>query len=509
MPTFKTQAAVVDLHRPRSEQAHPVETDSGAVSRPVLKTRGASHPLRDIIQRSREILLGLGLDEVENRTVLPEADVYRQYGPEAPVILDRAFYLARLPRPDIGLSSEKIARIEGLIGAFDIQKLQSILRSYKRGEIESDDFVEVLVERLGIEESAAVALLEKIFPEFRELRPVATDLTLRSHMTGAWYHTLAALQDQRALPLALFSVGTRYRNEQKEDATHLCVHHSASVVIMDRDISLERGKRITEEILKRFGFEDVRFEVKRATANYYAPGQEQEVFAEYGGKWFEIADLGMYSPRSLANFGIRHPVFNVGFGMERLLMVLQGHGDIRELVFPQFCRRQFTDEEIAASVYPIDRPAGARGMRIAKAIETAARRFRNEMGPCSVKAWEDADLEVRLVEKEHGKRLVGPAGFNRIGVSKGRIVSGTAPAGVVSPTDFMRAISLRAAAVIERAPQGTEPGVFHVKMVKSLSDVNLRLPTGIREYLEGRKKKIRVSGPVFLTVEYRIRKRGL
>ncbi len=463
--------------------------------------QGASHPLRDIIQRSREILLALGFDEIENRTILPEKDVFRQYGPEAPVILDRAFYLARLPRPDIGLSREKIERIQRLIGNVDIKRLQSILRSYKRGKIESDDFVEVLVDRLSIGEAVAVEMLEKIFPEFRKLNPVATDLTLRSHMTGTWYHTLAALQEQRALPLALFAVGPRYRNEQKEDATHLCVHHSASVVVMDRDMTLERGKQVAVEILKRFGFADVRFEIKKATANYYAPGQEQEVFAEYGGKWYEIADLGIYSPDSLANFGIRFPVFNVGFGMERLLMVLNGHADIRELVFPQFHRRGFTDEEIAAALFPIDRPSTAGGMQIAKAIESAAYRYRNEIGPCSVSAWHDGAWDVRLVETEDGKRLVGPAGFNRIGVKNGRIVAAANPGGVKAGLDVMQALSLRAAAMIETAPPAADSVLFQVKIVKNLSDVNLRLPAAVREHIEGSKKQITVSGPVFLTVE--------
>ncbi len=470
------------------------------------KQKGISHPLRDMIQWSREILLNLGFDEIENRTILSEADVYREYGPEAPVILDRAFYLAKLPRPDIGLSKERISFIQKIIGEFDVEVLQKILRSYKRGEIESDDFVEVLVDRMSLEKTTAINLVDKVFREFKDLSPIATDLTLRSHMTGTWYHTLAALQKRRAFPLALFSVGPRYRNEQKEDATHLCVHHSASVVIMAPDISLGKGKKITEKILKQYNFSRVRFDVKKATANYYAPGLEQEVFAEYGGKWFEIADLGIYSPSSLANFGIKYPVFNVGFGMERLVMVLNGHNDIRELVFPQFYKHEFTDKEIAASIDLIDRPITSKGKTIADAIEKTIQVNGHETGPCEFTAWQDARLHVKIVEKEAGKKLVGPATYNRIGVDNGTIISSPSPSGIVSSFNFMNAISMRAAAIIEHAEKQNKNEVIQIKIVKNLSDVNLRLPTDIREYIEGQQKEIRISGPVFITIEITIKK---
>ena len=84
-----------------------------------IKGKGLSHPVRDMIQKSREILLSIGLNEIENKTILPDTDVYKQYGPESPVILDRAFYLAKLPRPEVGLSKERIAKTEKIIGKFD------------------------------------------------------------------------------------------------------------------------------------------------------------------------------------------------------------------------------------------------------------------------------------------------------------------------------------------------------------------------------------------------------
>jgi O-phosphoseryl-tRNA(Cys) synthetase len=45
-----------------------------------LLNKGKPHLVRELIQKSREILLNLGFDEVENLTVLPDSDVAKQYG---------------------------------------------------------------------------------------------------------------------------------------------------------------------------------------------------------------------------------------------------------------------------------------------------------------------------------------------------------------------------------------------------------------------------------------------
>ena len=94
-----------------------------------LERKGKPHLLRELIQKSREILLKLGFDEAENLTILPDSDVSKQYGPEARVILDRVFYLAELPRPEIGLSERKMAQVKKIAGEIDREMLQSVLRS--------------------------------------------------------------------------------------------------------------------------------------------------------------------------------------------------------------------------------------------------------------------------------------------------------------------------------------------------------------------------------------------
>ena len=157
-----------------------------------LAKKGKPHLVRELIQKSRQILLDLGFDEVENLTLLPDSDVVKQYGPEARVILDRVFYLAELPRPDIGLSAKRIVEIKRIAEGMDVERLQTILRSYKKREIEADNLIEELVAKLGITDYQATELMDKVFPEIRDLQPVPSNKTLRSHMTATWFHTLAA-----------------------------------------------------------------------------------------------------------------------------------------------------------------------------------------------------------------------------------------------------------------------------------------------------------------------------
>jgi O-phosphoseryl-tRNA synthetase len=465
-----------------------------------LAKKGKPHVVRELIQKSRQILLDLGFDEVENLTLLPDSDVIKQYGPEARVILDRAFYLAQLPRPDIGLSAKRIADIKKTAEEIDMDSLQTILRNYKKGEIESDNLVEELIAGLGITDYQATELLDRVFPEIKELQPVPSNKTLRSHMTATWFHTLAALQHKASLPVALFSVGPRYRNEQREDPHHLRVHHSASVVVMDPDMSLEAGTAISRNIMQQYGFSDTKFETKTATSKYYAPGQEQEVFIKHNDAWLEIADIGMYSPVALANFDIRYPVFNAGFGIERLAMLVYEIDDVRKLAYPQFSLTEYSDEEIAESIAYITSPQTARGREIARAIEETARKHRDETAPCEFLAWKDESLEVKVLEKEAGKRLIGPAGFNEICVANGSIYSDVVPSGTYTGINYMRAIAMGAAAAIEGS---SDDLTYQVKGTRHLSDLNLDIPESVRQRIEGQNKKIAVGGAIFATIEAR------
>ena len=200
---------------------------------------GKSHMLYDTIWELRQTYLQLGFDEVINLLFIEDDHIYKQFGPEAPAVLDRCFYLAGLPRPDIGLGLDKIEKIESLGVALNedkIQNLKDVFRHYKKGDVSGDDLVQDLASALEVDDEISLRVLERVFPELRELKPLASHTTLRSHMTSGWFITLKSINQSRPLPLKLFSIDRCFRREQKEDASHLMTYHSASCIWMDDEV---------------------------------------------------------------------------------------------------------------------------------------------------------------------------------------------------------------------------------------------------------------------------------
>jgi len=479
--------------------------------------RGSAQPIMESLVKIREVLLDLGFDETVTPLIWEDEHVTRQYGPESAVILDRCYYLAGLPRPEIGLSKEKLASIRDIVPSFSaVDELTDLLRNYKAGRVESDDFVEEMVDRLDIHEEQATEIIDKVFAEMKRLKPVPSRLTVLSHFTTAWFPILSELLTKRICPIKLFTTGVRMRREQREDATHLRCHYNASLVVMAQDFSLQDGRKIARDLLGRLGFGDLRFVTKKATSKYYAPGTEEEVFAvhpslatEEGG--IEVADLGMYSPVSLSRYGIPYPVFNMGFSIGRLAMIESGEEDIRKLTYPEIYRpAHFEDEEMEGGLGPASKPVTRQGKEISSRIVEVARENADSKAPCSYDVWSGsisgAEVQVRLVEVEKGHSLVGPAAFNVIYVRDGNIVShppeGANGKGGIS---YIACFADYAAAMIEgKAKDEAGSGKIRVGMVRSASDIHLAIPIAIRRYVESNNRTIDIRGPMFTTVEYEI-----
>ncbi len=486
-----------------------------------LKNKTKSHPLFELIERARRAMLELGFTETVAPMIVDKKEVYAQYGPEAPVILDRVFFLAGLERPDIGISQKKIQEIRKLVPDFkEIEKLQGIFRRYKRGEVVADDLVEVMVKELGIHEEQATGLLA-LFGELKELKPVPMDLTLRSHTTAGWFLVLRELQRREPLPLQLFLIGPKFRREQKLDSTHLYESWTASMVIAAEKISLEDGERITRKILDKLGFAEVKFSIKTATSKYYAPQMEFEIFVKHPktNEFIEVGDAGFYSPVALSHYDIAFPVFNLGIGLERVLMIQTGETDIRALIYPYLYKAaEFSDKELADTIKREREPETETGQAIAAAITKTAQQHADEPSPCEFKAFEGKlrgkRVIVRVVESERDTKLIGPAGFNEIYVYDGNVV-GVPPKGwekdeflnsvrekgVLTGINYISAFAALAAQEIERAAKSGKTQVkVRARAAKFLSDINLVIDEAAQRYITANKKRIDVRGPVFTTV---------
>ncbi len=502
------------LKKPHHDQEYP---------RILLKT-GQSHVLYDAIWELRQAYLKLGFNEIINPLFIEEDHVYRQFGPEAPAVLDRCFYLAGLPRPDIGLGMDKIQKIEGLGVQLDeekIQNLKNVFRGYKKGETSGDDLVHDLSSAVDVKDDLGLRILENVFPELRQLKPIAGGTTLRSHMTSGWFVTLESIHEKMKLPIKLFSIDRCFRREQKEDSSHLMTYHSASCVWLDDEVSVDMGMAVSESLLQHFGFEKFKFVPDEKKSKYYIPNTQTEVYG-YHPKlrdWVEVATFGIYSPIALSRYGIDSEVLNLGVGAERIAMILQNQEDIRALVYPQSHGKwNLSDRELASMLKINYYPATTEGRTLMDEIVTTCRENSDAPSPCEFVVFKGEflgkNIEVKVVEPEEGTKLLGPAAWNQIYVCQGNIV-GVPPEGNITdelaqkalkngvPTNisYMDGVAAQASyRVEEMVISGSENLKLRTTISRYISDINLMLDKVALSYITGKNKVIDVRGPIFCTI---------
>ena len=474
------------------------------------------------------MFLRFGFNEVINPYIIEDTDMHKQYGAEAPAILDRCYYLAVLPRPDVGMSKEKIDKLKSivpLVAMKEINDLKKVLHNYKKGKISSDDLVGEIAGALNVDEVTALKVFEYVFPEFKELKPEPTNLILRSHMTSSWFHTISALQYKLPLPIKLFSVDIRFRREQKEDEKHLSIHRVASCVMADEVLSIEEALLFTKALLRELGFTDVYFTKKSQTSSYYALNSNYEVFIKHQGNNVEVAELGLYNPVVLNKYGIAYPVINIGFGVERIAMIMYNEQDIRSLVYPQFYDIwMLTDEDIASAIGLDKIPNTVDSWLIFERLVETSKANKDVQSPCAIKAYEGSFMNryvtIEFYENDPNVKLLGPAAFNRIYVYKGNIlaipeegfenVEYVTEARASGARTNIRLIDAAVCLFLYQLEQaifiGAEEVNLRIKMVKQPSDINIKIPPNIYHYITSKNLKIDIRGPVFIGIHARITK---
>lgn len=490
---------------------------------PRLKfTVGESHVLFDTINELREAYIRLGFNETINPLFIEKDDVYKQFGPEAPAVLDRCFYLAGLPRPDIGIGMDKIAKIEKIcqVNEEKIENLQNVFRSYKKGALDGDDLVLEVSIALNVKNETGLKVLEDVFPEIHDLKPIANNTTLRSHMTSGWFITLSEAYDKYKLPLKLFSIDRCFRREQKEDASHLMSYHSASCVYVDDEISLDTGKAISESLLEHFGFTKFKFVPDDKKSKYYIPGTQTEVYA-YHPKlkdWVEIATFGLYSPIALDKYGIDKEVMNLGVGVERVAMVLNEFEDIRKMTF-QYLNGDWklSDRELATMIKMNYYPVTEDGQELMRKIIATWRENKDTPSPCEFTAHKghflSDNIEVTLIEEEKNTNLLGPAATNELYVYKQNIlgipvnyeeddnIKEASEKGIPLNISYLEALAAEASYKIEEMlMSNTDEIKIRSTIARSPSDVNLKIDDTAMNFINSNNKIIDIRGPIFSTI---------
>jgi len=479
--------------------------------------RAQAHPVFETIHRLREAYLAIGFQEAENPIIVDEQEVYRQCGPEAMAVLDRVFYLGGLPRPNVGIGKEQIQKINSILGRDlsedEEESLRKTLHAYKKSEIDGDELAYELYGVLHTDDARIVEILDRVFPEFRALKPESSRQTLRSHMTSGWFQTLGAIWEKVPHPIRLFSIDRCFRREQAEDSHRLMSYHSASCVVAGEYVTIEDGKAVARALLSAFGYTDFEFRPDDKRSKYYMPDTQTEVYAAHPDHgWVEVATFGIYSPVALAEYGVGIPVMNLGLGVERMAMIMNKAKDVRELCFPQFFPIRYTDTELAAGVSLLAEPATTPGKNLVRSLINTAVTHSTAIGPCSFVAFEGEiagkQIRVYVEEPEENAKLLGPACMNEIFVHKGAILgvpdtekfAEVRKNGISTGISYLFAAASQAAAEIEQAAHFGIPTTVQIKMARLPGDINLKIEPWVMRYITDNNLKTDVRGPVFLTI---------
>jgi O-phosphoseryl-tRNA synthetase len=506
-----------------------------------LTGKGKQHPVRDMQQNMRDILIHSGFNELENQHFIPEKEVFEQYDLISSIILDETYYLGEAQRNKFQVSPEQLSKFEEVFLHlnFDKKRFCEIVRDYNEKSMNITNFFQRLKEDMEFSNIDIKHLIEEI-PELKGTNPRLTSITLRSKMDSTWLSTIKVILDKDNLPLKVFSTGVWFKREPKQSELILKSHYGASCIIVDDDITLDIGKIIVTELLERLGIKDLEFKDNYVIKEFNPNDKELEVYCNN----IKIASVGLFQNKLLEKFEIDIPVLYINFGLEHLVMVREGMDDIRELMYPQFHSAwKLSDQDIASAIGYIQKPKTEIGKEIAGNLYDICIKNNKAPSPCEFTVWEgsinqvltnkridyaktseavpdnqfgdpEKHLIVKVSKKEKGNKLCGPAALNEIVVKNGDIFGIHKPeqnldlAGATkTDINYLSAFSNYVGREIEkRIEEGNFQEFTEIKagIIKDMEDINLQLDGRAVRFISSNNKKIDVKGPMFVQVDLKI-----
>ena len=158
---------------------------------------------------------------------------------------------------------------------------------------------------------------------------MARGVDLRGHTTSLSMRYLSGHQvGDLEPPQRFFSVEKVYRNDTL-DATHLLEFFQIEGWVMAEDLSVRDLMGTFTEFYSQFGITDIQFKP------HYNPYTEPsfELFGRHPrtGELIEIGNSGIFRPEVLEPLGVDCDVMAWGLALERLLMLVSGFEDIRDV----------------------------------------------------------------------------------------------------------------------------------------------------------------------------------
>ncbi|WP_075937603.1 phenylalanine--tRNA ligase subunit alpha [Halosegnis longus] len=160
-------------------------------------------------------------------------------------------------------------------------------------------------------------------------REFAEEVALRGHTTSLSMRYLSGEEiGDLEPPQRFFSVEKVYRNDTL-DATHLLEFFQIEGWVMAEDLSVRDLMGTFEEFYAQFGITDIEFKP------HYNPYTEPsfELFGTHPttGEIVEIGNSGIFREEVLSPLGVECDVMAWGLALERLLMLMYGFEDIRDV----------------------------------------------------------------------------------------------------------------------------------------------------------------------------------
>jgi phenylalanyl-tRNA synthetase alpha chain len=263
-----------------------VEADAEAIN------GGKNHPLRAMAERVKDVLVGMGFEEMQ--------------GPHA----DAEFWI----NDCLFMPQDHPARTHWDQFALEVPPMQD-LPDDVRQRVED-------AHRNGVGEDG-----EGYHSPWGE--EMARQIDLRGHTTSLSARHLAGVaKGDLEPPQRFFSIEKAYRNDEI-DSTHLLEFFQIEGWVMAEDLSVRDLMGTFTEFYEQFGITDLRF---KPTYNPYTE-PSFELFGEHPvtGEVVEIGNSGLFRQEMLEPLGVECDVMAWGLALERLMMLVTGAEDIRDV----------------------------------------------------------------------------------------------------------------------------------------------------------------------------------